>query len=568
MGFTYIMQILSFLPRNSDNYTLKSVSHSFITDKENRLLFSFKGGLNQDIFVKERILKPDEDLNTFLDKVIDVCCNKDEKLKEKALNYIKQKKIILSKSIYRTIFNKKTPIGTCCILVSPNLNPKSQIIQGNGLAINLSGEENAFDVLSQFDKQCMEYGQLSSRKPAGISIIDIFNSDIERFINYANDKDFKDVCYSTSIKIPESFFDMVDNDDFIKLNNGKYIGARHLYNNILTSISKNGNPGIIFDELDTCNSIPTHPFAGVSTCAEMGLENQEAAMFSYINLNEFINGNTLDYKGIYKATEVLSKLLDSIIDINVNENRYISNINGEKRRYGIGIIGYADVLAEMGLRYGSEEALQLLSYALETVNYATKNTSVSLAKQKGEFPLFNESRYNEFDYLVKHSDSNSPITENMWIKLYNNLRKFHIRNATTTALAPSCSSARIIGTSYSIEPYLSLKGNNTFYKKLEELNLSKEQKQQVIDEVNKTGSCQKIDFLPDKFKNIFRIATEINYIEHIDTVSTAQKYIDDGISKTVNLPAGSTIIDIDKTIRYAKNKNLKGITAYINNNTI
>ncbi len=555
------MQILGSFYRSPYKTTHENLFLN--TNKGNRLLCTFKGSLNQDIFVREGIVNPGEDLNTFLDNVINICCNNDEKLKETAIDYIKQGKIILSKSIYRTIFNKNTPIGMCSILINPNSNPKSQIIQGNGLAINLSGEKNAFDVLSQFDEQCMQYGKLSSRKPAGIAIIDIFNSDIERFINYANDKDFNDVCHSTSIKIPKSFFDMVDRGDLIKLNNGTLISAKLLYKNILASILKNGNPGIIFEELDLCNPIPTHPFAGVSTCAEMGLEDQEMAMFSYINLNEFINGNTIDYKEIHKATEVLSKLLDSIIDINVNENRYISSINEEKRRYGIGIIGYSDVLAKMGLSYGSEEALRLLSYALETINYSTKNTSVSLAKQKGDFPLFNESRYKEFAYLVKHSDPESPITENMWIKLYNRLCKFHIRNATTTALAPSCSSARIVGASYSIEPYFSLKDNKIFYKRLEELNLSKEQKQQVIDEVNKTGSCQKIDFLPDEFKNVFRIATEINYREHIDTVSAAQKYVDDGISKTVNLPAESTIIDIDKTIRYAKDKNLKGITVYI-----
>ena len=99
-------------------------------------------------------------------------------------------------------------------------------------------------------------------------------------------------------------------------------------------------------------------------------------------------------------------------------------------------------------------------------------------------------------------------------------------------------------------------------KKLRELNLSEEQKQQVIDIVNRTGSCQNIKFLPESFREVFKLGNEINYKEHIKIVGTAQKFVDDEISKTINFENSATTDDIDMAIKMAYDLNLKGIAVF------
>ena len=116
--------------------------------------------------------------------------------------------------------------------------------------------------------------------------------------------------------------------------------------------------------------------------------------------------------------------------------------------------------------------------------------------------------------------------------------------------------------SYSIEPYFDLRHNKIFQKKLGELNLTEQQKQQVIDIVNQTGSCQDIEILPKRFRDVFKLGNEINYESHLRMVGTAQKFVDDGISKTVNLENSATPDDIGNAVKMAYDLNLKGIAVF------
>ena len=151
----------------------------------------------------------------------------------------------------------------------------------------------------------------------------------------------------------------------------------------------------------------------------------------------------------------------------------------------------------------------------------------------------------------------------IWNKLYYDIQKYGLRNATTTALPPTGSSSRIVGASYSIEPYFALRNNPIFYEKVNELDyLSKEEKQQIIDRVNKTGSCQDIKHLQNLVGEVFRLGNEISYQEHLEMVGIAQKFVDDGISKTINFENSATTDDIDKAVKMAYDLKLKGIAVF------
>ncbi len=539
-----------------------------IVNNTNSINFRRKNLLTQDVFVKAKLISKGQSAEKFVDAILDrLYAYEDVNAKHQIKKYIKEGKILLSKSLYRTALRNDTTVGTCSIFVNSRDDIHKHILNGNGLAINLNNEEKPVESLLQIDDLTLTIGKSSVRPPAGLAALDINNKDILKFLNYKNDKDYSQTCFSTSVFLPEGFLEKVDKDEFITLTDKKQVKAKFIYDKIIDSILKKGNPGIIYEnKLNNANSIPSHKYHGVSTCAEMGLEQGELSMFSYINLSEFFKNGKIDYKQMNKATQILTETLNKVIDMNEKNKLYSNDVNINKRRFGIGVCGYADLIAKMGLEYGSKEALEVLEHCLEMINYASKESSMKVAKRNGTFKFFTISSWKNKDFFIKHNNqaNDSPVTDKMWEELFENVQKYGLRNASTTALPPTCSSATMAGTTMSIEPYFSLRNNMVFEEALKNLNLTNEQQKQVYEQIAQTDSCQNIDFLSVDFKKVFKVATEIDFCKHIDTVAHAQKYVDDGISKTVNLPHSATSEDIDNVIRYANKHNIKGIAIYRN----
>lgn len=543
-------------------------SHNSITFMAN------VANLNKAVFVQRNIIDRNEDLGDFVDTIFDKIYQNDnnEYEKLKALKFVEDGKIALGTSLYTNLLQPKKPMGACVVLpydikndritIKQELEP--HIINGVGTGFNLSETEKPVQILNFLNNTLKEYDDKTQRPPAGIAILDINHKDVESFINTKRNVDFNDWRFNISVIASDKFMDKVTNNEDVELNNGDKVQARKIYSCLLNSMHYCGEPGIIFkDKVESTNPLPNHRYKGMASCAEIGLENGEMCLFSHINLSSFVDkkNKKIDYKEMGEAASSLTRLLDNVIDINISEKVGKDNIASQKRRCGIGVCGYADMLAEMNIPYGSPQAQKVLSDCLEVINYNSKKTSMKLSKERGKFPLFDESRYNEKNFLIKHNQG-SPIKQSQWDNLYNDIQIFGLRNATTTALPPTGSSSRIVGASYSIEPYFSLKGNKIFIEKLNELNLTKEQKRLVQEEVNNTGSCQKIEILPQKFKDIFKLGNEIDYKKHLKIVGTAQKFVDDGISKTINLKNESTISDVDKAIRMAHDMELKGVAIF------
>ena len=492
--------------------------------------------------------------------------------KDKAIALTEEKDIALGTSLYTNLLQPKKPMGACVVLpydIRKNFNAIKQelephILNGVGTGFDLSETKDPVKVLTSLNELLKEYDGKTQRPPAGIAILDVTHNDIFKFIRAKRDVNFDKWRFNISVAVPNDFIQKVANNENIRLMNGKEVPAKSIYSDIIKSMHRCGEPGIVFkDNVEAANPVPNHKYKGMASCAEIGLENGEMCLFSHINLSKFLDKttNVIDFESMKEAVENLSRLLDNVININLAEKVGEDNIASQKRRFGIGVCGFADLLAEMGIPYGSTQAQKVLANCLEVINYSSKKASMNLSKEKGSFPLFEESRYNERDFVIKHRQD-SPINESLWDKLYNDIQVYGLRNATTTALPPTGSSSRIVDASYSIEPYFDLRNNKIFNEKLDELNLSEQQKQQVIDTVNKTGSCQDIEFLPRRFRDVFKLGNEINYSEHLQIVGTAQRFIDDGISKTVNFENSATPDDIDKAVKMAYDLKLKGIAVF------
>lgn len=524
--------------------------------------------LNKNVFVQRNIIKTEENLAEFIDCIFDKIYKHDLNLSEKtkAKNYVLEGKIALGTSLYTNLLQKQKPMGACTVLSHKFTKDISkQVLNGVGVGFDLTETKNPIDTLQSLNKLLKSMDGKTQRPPAGIALLDIYHKDIEHFISLKRKPNFPNWRFNISVSIPDRFMQSLSKNKNIILTNGKEISSSEIYSNLVNSMHSSGEPGIIFkDTVEASNPLPKHKYKGMASCAEIALEDNEMCLFSHINLPAFLkNDNTIDYNSLADATKSLTRLLDNVININLEERISSDNISALKRRFGIGICGYADILAQMNIAYGSKEAQSVLTSCLETINYASKQASMKLAKERGRFPLFNESRYNDFSFLMKHAE-NSPVSKENWKDLYNDVQKNGLRNATTTALPPTGSSSRIVESSFSIEPYFSLKSNKIFQNKLKEMNLDEGQLSQVKDIIHSSGDCQNISILPSWFRKTFRLGGQISYKEHLETVGTAQKFIDDGISKTVNIPQDSPVSIVDKIIKQAYNLNLKGITVFRN----
>ena len=494
--------------------------------------------------------------------------------KNKTLNFVENAEIALGTSLYTNLLKTKKPMGACIVLpydIRKNQNAikkelEPHILNGIGTGFDLSETKNPVETLKSLNEILKAYDSKTQRPPAGIAILDVTHSNILKFINAKRNANFNDWRFNISVAVPNTFIEKVKNNESIKLMNGKEVSAKSIYSAIIDSMHYCGEPGVVFkDNVEATNPLPNHKYKGMASCSEIGLEEGEMCLFSHINLSKFLNSDKtkINYYEMGKATEALSKCLDNVIDINIAEKVGEENIASQKRRFGIGVCGFADLLANMKIPYGSRRSQEILANCLEVINYSSKKASMELAKEKGKFPLFDESRYNERDFLIKHSTLGSPIGKTLWDKLYDDIQKYGLRNATTTALPPTGSSSRIVDASYSIEPYFNLRNNQIFAEKINELNyLSKEEKLQIIDIVNKTGSCQDIEPLQNLIGDVFRLGKEISYQEHLKIVGIAQKFIDDGISKTINLENRAKKEDIDNVVKMAYDLNLKGISVF------
>lgn len=552
--------------KNGAKLNIKYGTNQFIKynikDNTNNILYTYKNNNGNNELVS--VFDSDKDLMLILAP---------ENSKNRALKLAENKDIALGTSLYTNLLQPKKPMGACVVLpygirkdqkaIIKELEP--HVLNGVGTGFDLSNTEEPAKVLKSLNEILKDYDNKTQRPPAGIAILDVTHKDIFNFINAKRNANFNDWRFNISVSVSNDFMQKVANNKNVKLTDGKVVPARSIYNAIINSMHYCGEPGIIFkDNVEAANPVPSHEYKGMASCAEIGLEEGEMCLFSHINLGEYINDKGgLDFRKLRIAAESLTRLLDNVIDINIKEKVGEDNIASQKRRFGIGVCGFADLLAKLGIPYDDWLAQRVLRNCLEVINYASKKESMKLAMTKGAFPLFDESRYKDPEFLRRYyGKCNDIYPEYMWDRLNNNIQKFGIRNATTTSLPPTGSSSRIVGASYSIEPYFDLRNNKIFQKKLEELNLTEEQKKQVIDTVNKTGSCQNIEFLPKKFRDVFKIGREINYKDHIRIVGEAQRLIDDGISKTVNLENSATTDDIDAAVRMAYDLDLKGIAVF------
>lgn len=380
--------------------------------------------------------------------------------------------------------------------------------------------------------------------------------------------------FNISVDVPDDLWEASRNNGKWELRDGTILEARELINLIAQTAHECADPGIIcLDRLNRDNPTPgVGAYTSTAPCAEVGLVPGETCQFGYINLAAFISPDgTINFSDLMSASHLMVRALDNALELSID--RYSlpesKNVMSAKRKIGVGICGLADLLMYLQVPYDSDEGRNIASNIMAFINYQTKIASVNLAHTRGSFGAMNlilGCRYNDDPGYIeeKYGDKNSEyVTAEEWRMLGKHIRETRLlRNCSTIALPPTGRSGLVIGASTGVEPHFTLTANGYLHPALklylEANGLYTRENEEIII---RTGSCSQAN-MTESAKDIFATATEISPLGHLLMVGALQPFVDESISKTINLPSDSVSSDVFDIYEQAASMNLKGMTIY------
>lgn len=416
-----------------------------------------------------------------------------------------------------------------------------------------------------------------SRRPvACMGSIRATHPEILSFVQAKRHVDFSKWRFNISVFVTEELFERARDNQTWDLTDEKgrvvdTIDANELLRQIAICAHYCGEPGVLFkDRMEIDNATPQWPYHSTAPCAEIAMAPGDACEFSYINLGALVGGHgVFDYDRFGQAVQTLTRLLDAAVENTIlYDSVQLMPLVKEKRRIGVGITGFADALVKMRIGYGSFEARTLAATVSEALDYHSKLVSVEMAKQRGPFPVFGESRYVDPAWVRrKVSRTTGIISKRRWDTLFDGLEIYGIRNASTTAMAPTGASSAIVGSSKSLEPIFSLTtpqgGVHASVReqlKLEDPNLARtllKDPGAMVDGMLPQSICDRLPYLAT--------ARQLTTQDHIAIQQEFQTFLDESMAKTINLPQHSTPEEVLDTLWMAYYNNLKGLTVFRDN---
>ncbi|OIQ50363.1 Ribonucleoside-diphosphate reductase NrdZ [Pseudodesulfovibrio hydrargyri] len=402
--------------------------------------------------------------------------------------------------------------------------------------------------------------QGGTRRGANMGILRIDHPDIMEFIK-AKERDGDLNNFNLSVGLTEAFMQAVhDKADFelIAPNTGKAVGtlnAREVFNILVQKAWESGDPGIVFlDRINRDNPTPAMgEIESTNPCGEQPLLPYEACNLGSINLGLcFAKGKNgkdseIDWDELKRIIHLSVRFLDNVIDASVYPLPQISDTVRKNRKIGLGVMGWADLLYQLNIPYNSQTAVDMAERVMKFVQAEARSASKQLAAERGQFTTYPESTFGAA-----------------------NLGPY--RNATTTTIAPTGTLSIIAGCSSGVEPLfaLSFVRNVMDNDKLVETNPYFEAalkdadafSGKLMEEIAKVGSIKKMDHLPEHLRSVFVTSMDVEPIWHLKMQAAFQKYTDNAVSKTVNLPGSATKEDIWDIYWKAYEYGCKGVTVY------
>ncbi|HOJ94141.1 MAG TPA: adenosylcobalamin-dependent ribonucleoside-diphosphate reductase, partial [Fervidobacterium nodosum] len=359
-----------------------------------------------------------------------------------------------------------------------------------------------------------------------------------------------------------------------KCNGSKRVKVRELINKIAKNAWKTGDPGLAFlSEMNKYYAMyPEMTIESTNPCGEIGLAPYEACNLGSIDVAKFYMNGEFNWEAFAQATRLAVRFLDDVIDVNVFPLEKIRKAVTDSRRIGLGIMGFADLLYMMDIPYNSHEGRQFAADMTAYMAMHGHDESNKLAQLKGSFPLFEKSRYYREEGFAPFAMGMSKYDDELK-EIFKESKKGK-RNVAVLTIAPTGSISNIADTSSGLEPNFLLayvrymnKHDGTkealFYiNKVLESKLDKEILGKVKDKLVEKGSLQDIPEIPEEIKKVFVTAMDISPMDHLLMQDAFQRYVDNNISKTINMPNSATEEDVLNIYLEAMKLNIRGLTIY------
>jgi ribonucleoside-diphosphate reductase alpha chain len=473
------------------------------------------------------------------------------------------------------------------------LRPKgARVNSSNGIA------SGPISFLQAYDTAFGKISQGGTRRGANMGVLRVDHPDIREFIKCKSEEGSISN-FNISVGVTDKFMQALKADTEYELINPadntvwEKVKAKEIFDEIVKYAYKNGEPGVLFvDVANRENPVPNqYVLEATNPCGEQWLGPYENCCLGHVNINASVKNGKLDWNHLRETIILGTRFLDNV----VTQNKYVPSVPKLKeaayknRRIGLGFLGLADAMYQLGIRYGSEQSFEFASQVTEFIRYNSMLASIALAEEKGAFPGIKGSRYDSNDLkwtipqsLVPHeNDFGRPKLD--WNKVEKLLRTYGIRNATQLTVAPTGTTGTVFDVEgYGCEPVFALayyrnvfqaaggEGDlqlayvsPSFRRALNSTDLSDEAKDSIIKEVINKGSLQNIPNIPTKIKDVFVVSSDITADEHVMMQAAIQRFVDNSISKTCNFPETATIEDVKQAYIKAWDLGCKGLTVYV-----
>lgn len=405
-----------------------------------------------------------------------------------------------------------------------------------------------------FDAATETIKQGGTRRGANMGILRVDHPDVMDFIMCKRDQTVL-TNFNISVGITEDFMEAVKSNseyDIINPRTGTVVNrlsAAKVFDHIVDLAWTNGEPGIIFlDRLNRDNPTPhIGEIESTNPCGEQPLLPYESCNLGSINLRLMVRDGQIDWQRLEHTIKLAVRFLDNVIEVNNYPIPQIAEMTRANRKIGLGIMGWADLLIQLGIPYNHSEAVALAEKLMGFINEIAQETSRQLARERGAFPNFKGSRFDQRN-------------------------EAEIRNATCTTIAPTGTISIIANSSSGIGPLFAVsyvrqvmdndilvEVNPLFEQVAHERGFYSPELMKLIAE---KGSIRDFEQIPEDIRRLFVTAHDIRPEDHIRMQAAFQRHTDNAVSKTVNFCHSASREDVATVYQLAYESGCKGVTIY------
>jgi ribonucleoside-diphosphate reductase alpha chain len=404
-----------------------------------------------------------------------------------------------------------------------------------------------------FDATTSVIKQGGRRRGANMGVLRMDHPDVRAFVEAKSESGHL-TNFNLSLAVGDAFFQAVEaggSFDLVHPRDGKVVEslrAAHLLDEVAAHAWAGGDPGLIFaDAVNRENPTPAlGALEATNPCGELPLLPNEACNLGSIRVSAFVREGRLDEAALDACVDDAVRFLDDVIEASRYPFPEIEAMVRGNRKIGLGVMGFADLLVDLGIPYDDDRAVGLADRVMGRVRQRAEVASARLAEERGVFPNWEGSSVAG--------------------------RGLRLRNATVTSIAPTGTLSILADCSSGIEPYFGLafvrhvldgaelpETNRRFEQALRRSGVRSDD---LLAEVRARGSARDVPGVPEAVRRLFPVASDLSGERHLAIQEAFQRRVDNAVSKTVNLPAGATPQDVRDIYLSAWRRGLKGVTVF------